>query len=401
MRANSSPRRCAFFSALTLLSLNACAGPAYERTAARPFPAAGYQSHDAVDESARALSVAQSPGFLDPASRTLSSDSSEREVSGPPLPNAPANPKENKIIIQATMEMSVDELETALSEVRKIAAEFKSIILHDDVRYDAVRARFILRIPPGGVDDVFSRLQAIGDVRQRHVWSEDVTKQFVDQSIQLDNLQRTLARYQEILKDAKNVEDILKVEAQLQNTRRQIESIKGQLRYLNDRVAMATLTLDLVGKNTATTFAPQAKVHPGLRLSLVNIARKGEHPVRYWGPSFSLHFARWMHVDVGAFSREDRGAFQADALEVFIGGETYSDFLGYGRRTWFNPYFGGGVGWLRHENAGRLSFGMTLGVEIYKSRYLLVDGSLRAFALIGKGGPQLAVQPGLNLNIAF
>ncbi|ETK11024.1 hypothetical protein T230_00100, partial [Tannerella sp. oral taxon BU063 isolate Cell 1/3] len=62
------------------------------------------------------------------------------------------------------------------------------------------------------------------------------------------------ARYQELLKRANSVDEVLKVEAQISSLRAEIESAEGQMRYLKNQVALSTLTVSFYEKTVAAGF---------------------------------------------------------------------------------------------------------------------------------------------------
>jgi hypothetical protein len=56
-------------------------------------------------------------------------------------------------------------------------------------------------------------------------------------------------RYSELLKQAKTVTEMLEIEAQMGQLRAEIESIEGRLKYLQNSVSLATLTLIFLRSN--------------------------------------------------------------------------------------------------------------------------------------------------------
>ncbi len=74
---------------------------------------------------------------------------------------------------------------------------------------------------------------------------QDVSDEFVDLQSRLNNQEATAARIREFLKDAKTVEEALKVNAQLTEVENEIEQIKGRMQYLKDRSAFSTLVVTL------------------------------------------------------------------------------------------------------------------------------------------------------------
>jgi len=91
---------------------------------------------------------------------------------------------------------------------------------------------------------------------------DDVTQQYVDLQSQLTNLEATRARIQDFLKDAKTVDEALRINQELSNIEGQIEQIKGQMNYLNDRSAYSTITLNLEPELPVLTPTPTPTAFP-------------------------------------------------------------------------------------------------------------------------------------------
>jgi len=114
-----------------------------------------------------------------------------------------------------------------------------------------------VRVPQVKFYDVIKEIEALGEVEERDLKGEDITDTFVDLEAQLRNLQREEERLVEILDMAVNVEEVLKVEAELNRVRGEIERITGELKYIEGRVELATITVSLMEK-----FAKQKTVLP-------------------------------------------------------------------------------------------------------------------------------------------
>ncbi|MEE8114793.1 MAG: DUF4349 domain-containing protein, partial [Nitrososphaerales archaeon] len=75
--------------------------------------------------------------------------------------------------------------------------------------------------------------------------SDDVTEEYVDLQARLTNLDRQEARLQEILGLARNVDEVLKIENELERVRGEIERLTGRINYLESNVAMSTISVNL------------------------------------------------------------------------------------------------------------------------------------------------------------
>jgi len=101
-----------------------------------------------------------------------------------------------------------------------------------------------VRVPAIHFDDAFAAVRESGRVLSESRQANDVTEEFVDVGIRVDNARRSRDRLLEVLKLAEKVEDILRVEKELSRLTQEIERLEGRLKFLRDQVSMSTLRAD-------------------------------------------------------------------------------------------------------------------------------------------------------------
>ncbi len=101
------------------------------------------------------------------------------------------------------------------------------------------------KIPAAKFESFRTTLPNIGKILSQSQTANDITNQYYDAQTRLQNWEAEQVRYMDILKEAKTVDDILKVEGALANIRQQIEQLKGQLKLWNNEVDYSTIQLDL------------------------------------------------------------------------------------------------------------------------------------------------------------
>ncbi|HBR80864.1 MAG: hypothetical protein UX09_C0011G0007 [Candidatus Uhrbacteria bacterium GW2011_GWE2_45_35] len=74
---------------------------------------------------------------------------------------------------------------------------------------------------------------------------QDVTEEYTDLEARLKNSKAQEAEYLEILKKAVTVEDILNVQNYLGQTRQEIESLQGRIKYLENLTSYSTISVSL------------------------------------------------------------------------------------------------------------------------------------------------------------
>ncbi len=106
-----------------------------------------------------------------------------------------------------------------------------------------------IRIPGDNYETFISDVEAgPGEILNKNIDARDVTDQFIDLETRLENKQSYLERYRELLKQAKNVREILDIEEKIRGLEEEIESTTGRLRYLSNQVDYSTLDLTLSKK---------------------------------------------------------------------------------------------------------------------------------------------------------
>ncbi len=100
------------------------------------------------------------------------------------------------------------------------------------------------RIPVERWDATLAALRAVGTkVLAEETSSQEVTSQVVDLGARLTNLRATEAALQAIMAKATKIPDILEVQAQLTTVREEIERLTAEKQTLEERAALATLTV--------------------------------------------------------------------------------------------------------------------------------------------------------------
>lgn len=108
-----------------------------------------------------------------------------------------------------------------------------------------------IRVPADKFDKLLADIIASENIRkleEKSTTIQDVTEEFIDVQARLKIKKESELRLLELLKQAKNVTDIVKINEQLTNLRADIESIEGRLRYLENQVSLSTLNVNFYKK---------------------------------------------------------------------------------------------------------------------------------------------------------
>jgi hypothetical protein len=224
---------------IVLLSLAACSAAATQAPSVAP-QATAYQM---VAEKPGEPMVAATMAPLVTAAPVADSGSSNATS-----PLAYSAPGSGMVIKDAELNLLVRDTSQAVSQVTGLLAEEGGYIINSQTWYqdNYMYASLRLGIPSARFEESLNALRRIGiQVLSENAVGQDVSDQYVDLQSRLTNLEATAARVREFLKDAKTIEDSLRINQQLSDLEAQIEQVKGQMRYFEGRSAFSTVTVSL------------------------------------------------------------------------------------------------------------------------------------------------------------
>jgi hypothetical protein len=97
------------------------------------------------------------------------------------------------------------------------------------------------------------QIAALGKLLNKQITAQEVTEEYVDLTSRRRNLQREELRLLDLLQRAGKVRELLEVEQEVGRVRGEIEAISGRMRYLENRVALSTLTVPFEGPQPKPT----------------------------------------------------------------------------------------------------------------------------------------------------
>ena len=184
------------------------------------------------------------------------------EVAKNEVPGEVISPKKTdtiskKIIKNGDMEIAVSNLLEAKKKVSEIIKNNKAYLQSETFRNSdtSENINLVIRVPHQNFDAIINSFSdGIGAVEAKTVKAEDVTEEYTDVSIKLENKRIYLEKYREMLKNAASTKDILEIQENIRALEDEIDVAEGRLRFIDDRVNYSTLEL-LLFKEKARTSA--------------------------------------------------------------------------------------------------------------------------------------------------
>jgi Domain of unknown function (DUF4349) len=113
-----------------------------------------------------------------------------------------------------------------------------------------------MRVPSATFAETLGSLRELGDVQVQSVHGKDVTASYVDLHARLRIARSRREVLLGLMSEANSIEQTIRVQNALDETQLRIEELQGNLRLLDDRTSLATISLDLREQGVE----PQAEV---------------------------------------------------------------------------------------------------------------------------------------------
>ncbi len=173
------------------------------------------------------------------------------------IPAVEGNPAftDREVIKNAEVKIIVDDVDKALNEVEKVInSQGGELVTVNRRRYeDDDRCEVIARVPSDRFDSTMKSAEKIGEVVELLIEAEDVTEEYIDLQMRLDNQVEARDRFIEILNTrAGKLEDVISLQREINNTTENIERLTGKIRYLENRATFSTIFIALEKHATVT-----------------------------------------------------------------------------------------------------------------------------------------------------
>jgi len=128
---------------------------------------------------------------------------------------------------------------------------------------EAPYAYVVLRIPAKDLKPAIEYFRSLAiKVSSENLLGTDVTDEYTDIGARLETLNKTKAKFEEILSKAVAVNDILTVQRELISLQDQIDSLKGRQQYLEKTAELAKISLYLSTDEFSLPYAPSQPFRP-------------------------------------------------------------------------------------------------------------------------------------------
>lgn len=153
---------------------------------------------------------------------------------------------DKKIIKTASINLEVKEYNKYNTSLREKVKSFGGYIAQEEQSQSdyKIENTVTVKVPVDQFDNAVTLLTSnVEKVNEKKISSQDVTAEFVDTKSRLEAKRQVRERYIGLLKQARNMEEILNVQSEINSIQEDMEAAAGRIQYLGHSASYSTINL--------------------------------------------------------------------------------------------------------------------------------------------------------------
>lgn len=170
-------------------------------------------------------------------------DQKKQPITSNPVPKPDWD---KKIIKTAHLNFEVKDYKTYYTSFREKVRSLGGYVAQEEQSQSdyKIENTLIVKVPVDQFDNALALLTSGTEkINQRKVTSQDVTSEYIDTRSRIEAKKQVRLRYLGLLNQAKNMEEILNVQSEINGIQEEIESATGRMEYLGHSSAYSTINL--------------------------------------------------------------------------------------------------------------------------------------------------------------
>jgi len=255
------PRRSLTLLVVLLVALAGCSGGLGGASDAGGGGAGGDGGSGGGGEGGDASLGAPATATAAPEARTQSGASGDGG-------SAAAQARSRALIRSGEVRLRVDDFDRARDRLVSIANSRGGFVAdsaettHREDNRTWTEGRLVLRVPSDTFTPAFREVKGVGTVERADSSTKDVTDRLVDLEARLNNLKAQRDRLRTLYEEANDTDAVLQVGRELSEVQGEIERLEAKRRALEDRVALATITVRFSEPEPEPTPTPTPTPEP-------------------------------------------------------------------------------------------------------------------------------------------
>ncbi|MBW5411310.1 DUF4349 domain-containing protein, partial [Brachyspira hampsonii] len=151
---------------------------------------------------------------------------------------------ERKLIVSVDIRVNSKDVEKSYKSIEEKLKEYNGYF--DNVESSKNRYHLTIRIPKENLYAFIDFIEQNEKVENKNINTQDVTETYYDTENRIKNREVLLEKLRNYLREARNIDEILKVEDRINTLTYEIETMKGNLKNLQSSVDYSRVTLNIL-----------------------------------------------------------------------------------------------------------------------------------------------------------
>jgi hypothetical protein len=160
-----------------------------------------------------------------------------------PIPNPDWD---KKIIKTADLNLEVKDYNAFYTSIKNKIKSVGGYVAQEEQQQSdyKIENTLSIKVPVDQFDNALAQLTInVEKINEKKITSQDVTAEYVDTRSRIEAKKQVRLRYMDLLKQAKNMEEVLSVQSEINDIQEEIESATGRVEYLGHSSAYSTINL--------------------------------------------------------------------------------------------------------------------------------------------------------------
>jgi Domain of unknown function (DUF4349) len=153
---------------------------------------------------------------------------------------------DKKIIKTANLNLEVKKYNDFYKSIREKVTQLGGYVAQEQQTQTEYKLEntLMVKVPVDQFDNALSQVTTgVEKINEKRITSEDVTGEVIDTKSRIEAKRQIRLKYLDLLKQAKNMEEILNVQSEINGVQEEIESAAGRVNYLTHSAAYSTINL--------------------------------------------------------------------------------------------------------------------------------------------------------------
>jgi len=153
---------------------------------------------------------------------------------------------DKKIIKNAALNIEVKDYNAYNTSLRQKIKQFGGYVAQEEQNQSEYKIEntITIKVPVDQFDDAVNSISAnVKELKEKKITSQDVTTEVIDTRSRMETKKQVRLRYLDLLKQARNMEEILNVQSVVNGVQEEIESAAGRIEYLSHASSFSTISL--------------------------------------------------------------------------------------------------------------------------------------------------------------